>query len=99
MDDDRSLEIKRSYERAERLVAEKVGFMRHLLIYVLVNILLLAVNLAISRDFLWFLLVLGLWGIGLMAHFTGVFVFRGEWFERWRSKEIEREMGRLKKRE
>jgi len=99
MDDNESAEIKRSYERAERLVTEKVGFLRHLLIYVIVNVLLIAVNLVISRDFLWFLLVLGLWGIGLLAHFIGVFVFRGEWFEQWRRKEIEREMGKLKKHE
>ena len=71
----------------------------HLTVYVLVNILLLAVNIVVSSDFLWFLLVLGLWGIVLLSHFAIVFVFRGEWFERWREREIQREMEKLKRRD
>lgn len=92
MDDNQYQEVRQAYDRAERIVAEKIGFLRHLMIYVLVNVLLLAINLVTSSGFLWFLLPLGGWGIVLLAHFVNVFIFRGDRFERWRRREIEREM-------
>jgi hypothetical protein len=88
----------REYRRAERIVAEKVGFLRHLLVYVLVNVVILVVNFVTSSDLLWFVLVLGAWGVVLLAHFLIVFSFRGEWFERWRRREIEREVERQRRR-
>lgn len=99
MDDDQSLEIRQAYARAEKIVAEKIGFLRHLTIYVLVNVLLLAINLVISSGFLWFLLPLGGWGVVLLAHFLSVFIFRGARFERWRRGEIEKEMDKLRRKD
>jgi hypothetical protein len=99
MEDNQYQETKQAYERAERIVAEKIGFLRHLMIYVLVNILLFAINMVTSSDFLWFLFPLGGWGVVLLAHFLSVFVFRGERFERWRRSEIEREMTKLRKKD
>ncbi len=92
MDDEPRVDTDRDHHRAERIVAEKVGFFRHAMVYVLVNVVLLVVNLMMSSDFLWFVLVLGGWGVLLLAHFLGVFVFRGGAFERWRRREIEKEM-------
>lgn len=97
MDDNQYQEVRQAYDRAERIVAEKIGFFRHLLIYVLVNVLLLAINLVTSSGFLWFLLPLGGWGIVLLAHFLIVFIFRGGRFERWRRREIEREMAKQRR--
>jgi hypothetical protein len=99
MEDNKYRETSQAYARAEKLVAEKIGFIRHLIIYVLVNVLLLVINLVTSSDFFWFLFPLGGWGILLLAHFLSVFIFRGERFERWRRSEIEREMTKLRREE
>ena len=93
--DDR--ETGQAYGRAEKLVAEKVGFLRHLLVYVLVNVLLIGINLATNMDFLWFLLVLAVWSVALLAHYLCVFAFRGERFERWRRRQVENEADKLRK--
>ena len=95
MEDKRSDDITKTYERAEKIVAEKIGFLRHLMIYVLVNILLLAINLVVSTNFYWFLIPLGLWGIVLLSHFISVFIFSGEKFERWRRRQVEKEVEKL----
>jgi hypothetical protein len=97
MDDERQAVVEEDRRRAEKLVAEKVGFLRHVVVYVLVNVVLLAVNIATSSEFLWFLLVLGGWGVFLLAHFLSVFVFRGEWFEVWRRRQIEKEIEKLRR--
>jgi hypothetical protein len=97
MGDNPQENVERQYWRAERIVAEKVGFLRHVVVFALVNVAVLAVNMVTSSDFLWFLLVLGGWGVVLLAHFLGVFVFRGDRFERWRRGEIEKEVEKLRK--
>jgi hypothetical protein len=99
MGDRESLEERISYERAERIVSEKIGFLRHLLVFVVVNAVLLTVNLLMTTRFLWFLFPLGIWGTLLLAHFVSVFMFRGGVFERWRRKQVEKEMERLRRRE
>ena len=88
---------KELYRRAEKLVAEKIGFFRHFMIYVLVNVCLFAVNMLTSSEFYWFLLPLSVWSIILLAHFLNVFMFRGDKFERWRRKEIEKAVDKLRK--
>ena len=98
MDGEREAEYERDRWRAEKLVAEKVGFLRHVVVFVLVNVVLLAVNIVTSSEFFWFLLVLGGWSVLLLAHFLSVFVFRGEWFEQWRERQIEQEMQKLRRR-
>ncbi len=80
-------------------MAEKIGFLRHLTIYVVVNAVLFAINMLTSSGFLWFLIPLGGWGIVLLAHFLSVFTFRGGRFERWRRRQIEREMERLRRKD
>jgi pilus assembly protein TadC len=89
-------DMRAAYDRAEKLVAEKIGFLRHLTVFVVINVVLVAINLATSSDFLWFLLPLGAWAILLLAHFLIVFAFRGERFERWRRRQIEDEVERLR---
>jgi len=99
MVDNESHEVRQVYERAESIVAEKIGFLRHLIIYVVVNAVLFAINMVTSSGFLWFLIPLGGWGIVLLAHFLSVFTFRGDRFERWRKRQIEKEMEKLRGRE
>lgn len=99
MADNEPREVSETYERAEKIVAEKIGFFRHLMIFVVVNICLFAVNMITSSEFFWFLLALAGWGIVLLAHFLNVFIFRGERFERWRRREIKKEMDKLRRRD
>ncbi len=96
MSDNDAQEVKWAYERAESIVAEKVRFLRHLIIYVVVNAVLFAINMVTSSGFLWFLIPLAGWGIVLLAHFLSVFTFRGDRFERWRKRQIEKEMEKLR---
>ena len=84
-----------AYNQAKARVEAKLGFYRHALIYVLVNLLLLGINLSELPEYLWVKWpVLG-WGIGLLAH--GVSIFTPRWFRGQKERMIEREMERVKK--
>ena len=64
------------YEQAKKRVEEKRGFYYNLTAYVVVNIILVLVwAFAAGGGYPWFLWVLGGWGIGILFHFLGVFVF------------------------
>jgi hypothetical protein len=83
------------YEAARKRVEEKKGFYSHLATYIVVNIVLILIWAFTSRDYPWFVWPLGGWGIGLIFHFLGVFVFHKE--TAWQRKEIEKEAERLRK--
>jgi hypothetical protein len=61
------------YKKAEKTVEAKLGFFRHLIVYLAVNAFLLIINLITSPDALWFYWPLLGWGIGLFFHGVGVF--------------------------
>ncbi len=64
------------YEQAKKRVEAKKGFYIHLTVYILVNILLVLIwAFASGGGYPWFLWPLGGWGIGILSHFLGVFVF------------------------
>ena len=64
------------YEQAKKRVEEKKGFFIHLTVYIVVNIMLMLIwAFAAGGGYPWFLWPLGGWGIGLLFHFLGVFVF------------------------
>jgi len=87
---------KELYEAARKRVEEKKGFFIHLAIYICVNILLVIIwAFLASGGYPWFLWPLGGWGIGILFHFLGVFVFSGK--TAWEKREIEKEMERLRK--
>ena len=65
------------YEQAKKRVEEKRGFFTHLIVYIVVNIILVIIwAFAAGGGFPWFIIVLGGWGIGILFHFLGVFVYR-----------------------
>ena len=64
------------YEQAKKRVEEKKGFFIHLTVYIVVNIVLVLIwAFAVGGGFPWFIIVLGGWGIGLLFHFLGIFIF------------------------
>jgi hypothetical protein len=71
------MEDQEAYQRAKKRVEAKIGFYTHLAVYLGVNILLIIINLTRSRESLWFFWPLLGWGIGLLFHGLGVFVFSG----------------------
>ena len=82
------------YEQAKKRVEEKKGFFIHLTVYIVVNIMLMLIwAFAAGGGYPWFLWPLGGWGIGLLFHFLGVFVF-GRKSDR---AAIEKEVERIKK--
>ena len=84
------------YQEAKRRVEEKKGFFVHFSVYILVNILLVIIwAVSSGGGYPWFLWSLGGWGIGIIFHFLGVFVFSRK--SNWERKEIEKEADRLRK--
>jgi len=85
------------YREARKRVEEKKGFYTHLTVYIGVNILLIIVWAVTGAGFPWFVFPLGGWGIGILFHFLGVFVFSRQ--TGWEKREIEKEAERLRRGE
>ena len=84
------------YQQARKRVEEKKGFFIHFAVYIIVNIgLVLIWAFPAGGGYPWFFWPLGGWGIGILFHFLGVFVFSRP--SSWEKREIEKEVERLKK--
>ncbi len=83
---------KELYEAARKRVEEKKGFFIHFAVYICVNIFLVIIWAVTGDGFPWFVFPLGGWGIGILFHFLGVYVFsqQSERDRREREKEAER---------
>ncbi len=89
-----------AYQRAERRVKAKLGFYWHLASYVIVNGFLILIYLVTGPipglySYPWFVWPMFGWGIGLLFHFLGVFVFSGSSSEDARRRMIDEEMRRM----
>lgn len=82
-----------AYQRAQKRVEAKVGFYRHLTIYITVCILLIIINFSTSTEYLWFIWPLMGWGFAVLLHALRVFGFSGKSSvtEQMIEKEMERE--------
>jgi 2TM domain len=78
----------------------KRDFYTHLLVYIGVNILLVIINLLPSSQYFWFKWPLIAWGIGILFHALGVFVFseRSAITEQMIEKEMKKEAMILERR-
>ncbi len=82
------------YALARKRVEEKKGFLVHLTVYVVVNILLVLIwAFAAGGGYPWFVWPLGGWGIGLLFHFLGIFVFE----DKLDRAAIEKEVAKIKR--
>lgn len=84
------------FRLARKRVEEKKGFYTHFAVYLAVNALLVVIWAFTGAGFPWFIFPLGGWGIGVLFHFLGVFVFSRAGSD-WERKAIEKEVERLKK--
>ena len=84
------------YQEAKKRVEEKKGFFVHFIVYILINILLVVIwAFPAGGGYPWFLWPLGGWGIGLLFHFLGVFVFSRK--TGWDRRQIEKEAAKIKR--
>ncbi len=60
---------------AQKRVAAKLGFYNHLVVYAIVMAALFVINLLTTPHHLWFVWPLIGWGVAILFHLFGVFVF------------------------
>ena len=63
------------YQLARERVEQKKGFYVHFAVFIGVNIMLVIIWAVTGADFPWFIFPLGGWGIAILFHFLGVFVW------------------------
>jgi len=79
-------------ERAKKRVAEMKEFYQHLTVYLVVMAALAIINVATSREHLWFFWPLLGWGIAVVMH--GFSVFGGFWGPEWEERKVKELMER-----
>jgi transcriptional regulator with XRE-family HTH domain len=81
-------------EEAFRYVSKLRGFYLHLFRYIVVVLLLLAINLIVSPQRMWVFWVIGGWGLGIALH--AFRVFRPDWLlgPQWERRQVEKRLGR-----
>ena len=83
-----------SYKEAEKRVKARRDFYKHLVVYVVVNIMLVIIwAFAAGRGYPWFLWVLGGWGLGIIFNFLDAFV----WVKKRDKGAIEKEVEKIKR--
>ena len=80
------------YRRAAVRATMQRTFYRHVMIYIVVNVALAAVNLLKDPNHLWFQWGMLGWGIGLLVHGLKVYSYR--WSGSRREQMIQRELER-----
>ena len=84
------------YKQARKRVEEKKSFYIHLTVYVLINIgMILMWAFVTGGGYPWFAWMTGGWGIGLVSHFLGVFVFNKT--SGWEKRQMDAEVERIKR--
>lgn len=87
------------YKRAKVRVRRVRGFYSSLITYILINLLLLAINLVTSPRNLWFYWVTIIWGVVLLVQALNTFTIRDRFLgEEWEQKKIDELVKKEKKR-
>lgn len=63
--------------RARRRVYGRIGFMWHLMVFLMANGAMLAINLHYTPHTIWFVWPLSAWGAGLLMHGVATFMMQG----------------------
>jgi len=80
------------FQKAKKRAEDKVGFLIHLGMYVIVNAFLVMLWWVTTGGtaFPWFVFPMFGWAIGLVAHFLAAFLETGKLADRWTREELER---------
>lgn len=80
------------YELARKRAKKKMDFFNHVLVYVVVNGFLFAINLFTSPGYLWAVWPLMGWGVGLALHGATIYLRSDdpEMLERMTQRELDR---------
>ncbi len=65
------------YERARKIAKNKISFIRHLITYAAVILVLALINNVTNAGRQWWLWVALFWGIGVFFNFLNAFIFKG----------------------
>ena len=84
------------YKEAKKRVEDKKGFRIHAIAYMAVNAFLVLIWWVTGAGFPWFVFPLGGWGIGLLFHGLGVYVFSEPHDDR---RAIEREAEKIRRKQ
>ncbi|MDC7125887.1 MAG: 2TM domain-containing protein [Spirochaetales bacterium] len=80
----------KKYKRAKKRARDKIGFLRHLCIYVIVIAFLAIINRMTWGGYNWWLWPALGWGIGVLSHFLQVYAFgSGSLEERMIQRELD----------
>ena len=82
---------------ANKKVKAKKGFFVHFGVFCATVLFLFTINFLTSPKFWWFLFPTLGWGIGIVAHYIGVFGISDPSVEDWENKELEKEMRKIKR--
>jgi hypothetical protein len=83
--------------RANKKVKAKKGFFVQFGVFCATVVFLFTINFLTSPKFWWFLFPTLGWGIGIVAHYIGVFGISDPSVEDWENKELEKEMRKIKR--
>jgi hypothetical protein len=83
------------YRRAAVRATMQRALYRHVVIYIVVNVLLVTFNLLKDPNHLWFQWGMLGWGTGLLVHGLNVYSYR--WFGSQREQMIQHELDRQKR--
>jgi len=70
-------QFEEAFARAKKRVGARIGFYKHLVSFILINIILLVINLVCSPGDLWFYWPLLGWGVVVFFHALRVVAFPG----------------------
>jgi two-component system LytT family sensor kinase len=84
------MDAEKAYDRARQKVEERIGFLSHLVVFVIINAFLFFLDYRDNGSIDWAYWPLVGWGIGLVMHGLHTFVF-GEGSQ-WKERMIKREM-------
>ncbi|MDO5823373.1 2TM domain-containing protein [Methanobrevibacter sp.] len=83
---------------AEKRADAKIKFYKDFIIYIIVNLLLAAVNFTFTPEFWWVLFPAFFWGIAVFDGFLKAFVFSAKFdTAEYREQKIQEEMEKLRK--
>ena len=83
-------------ERAKKIAKEKVDFIRHLIVYVFVIIILAVINNVTNPGgYQWWLWPAGFWGLFVLINFLKTYAFHGGRVKRFEEKLTKKELKKM----